>query len=55
MQGLVALGVLLMIAWVVAFVVLKIAGFLIHLLLLAGIIMLILGLVRRARGGSSSL
>jgi hypothetical protein len=55
MRGLVALGILLVIAWVIAFVVLKIAGLLIHLLLLAGVVVLILGLIRRIRGRPSSL
>jgi cobalamin biosynthesis protein CobD/CbiB len=47
MQGLVSIGVLLVIAWVVAFVVFKVAGFLIHLLLIVGAIMLVVGLARR--------
>jgi hypothetical protein len=47
MQGLVSLGIFLVIAWAVAFVVFKVAGFLIHLLLIVGAIMLIVGLARR--------
>jgi hypothetical protein len=47
MRGLVSLGILLVIAWAVAFVVFKLAGFVIHLLLIVGAIMLIVGLARR--------
>jgi hypothetical protein len=50
MRGLIPIGVLLLIAWVVGFVVFKLAGFLIHLLVVVGIIMLIAGLVRRLGG-----
>jgi hypothetical protein len=53
MQGLISLGVLLVIAWVVAFVVFKLAGFLIHLLLIVGAIMLIVGFFKRMSGGVS--
>jgi hypothetical protein len=38
------------IAWVVGFLVFKLAGFLIHLLVIVGIIMLIVGLFRRVSG-----
>jgi Family of unknown function (DUF5670) len=48
MRGLVSLGVLLVILWAVAWLVFKTAGLLIHLLLIVGIIVLILGLVKRA-------
>jgi hypothetical protein len=54
MQSLVSLGVLLIIAWAVAFVVFKVAGFLIHLLVIVGVIMLVVGFLRRAGGGISS-
>lgn len=54
MRGLVAIGVVLVILWVLGLVVFKVAGFLIHLLLLVGAIMLIMGLVQRARGGSTT-
>ena len=47
MRGLVSLGILLLVLWVVAGLVFKTAGFLIHLLLIAGAIMLIVGLVKR--------
>lgn len=50
MRGLVALGILLVILWAVAFVVFKIAGLFIHLLLIVGVVMLILGLIRRIGG-----
>jgi hypothetical protein len=53
MQGLISLGILLIIAWVVGFVVFKLAGFLIHLLLIVGAIMLIVGVFRRMSGGVS--
>jgi Family of unknown function (DUF5670) len=54
MRGLIPIGVLLVIAWLVGFVVFKLAGFLIHLLVIVGVIMLIVGLVRRVSGGVSS-
>jgi hypothetical protein len=44
----------LIIAWVLGLVVFKVAGFLLHLLLVVGAIMLIAGLVRRSRGGVDS-
>jgi hypothetical protein len=49
-RGLVALGILLVVLWAVAFVVFKIAGLFIHLLLIVGAVMLILGLIRRIGG-----
>ena len=48
MRGLVSLGILLVVLWLVAWLVFKVAGFFIHLLLIVGIIMLIMGLVKRA-------
>ena len=54
MQGMVALGVLLVIAWVVGFLVFKVAGLLIHLLLLVGAIMLLLSFLRKATGSGRS-
>ena len=48
MRGLVSLGILLVILWAVAWLVFKTASLLIHLLLLVGVIMLIVGLVKRA-------
>lgn len=54
MKGMVALGILLVIAWVVGFLVFKIAGLLIHLLLLVGVIMLLLSFLRKATGGERS-
>jgi hypothetical protein len=53
MKGMVSIGVVLLVAWVVGFLVFKTAGFLIHLLLIVGAIMLLVGLVRRASGGVS--
>jgi hypothetical protein len=50
--GLVGLGVLLIIAWVFGFIIFKIAGLLIHLLLIVGAIMLVMGLIRRVGGGT---
>jgi Family of unknown function (DUF5670) len=47
MQGLVSIGIVLVIAWAAALIVFKVAGFLIHLLLIVGAIMLIVGLARR--------
>lgn len=54
MRSIVSLGMFLVIAWAVAFVVFKVAGFLIHLLLIIGAIMLIVGFFRRTGGGVSS-
>lgn len=54
MKGLVSLGVVLIIAWLVGLVVFKVAGFLIHLLLIVGAIILIVGLVKRVSGDVSS-
>jgi hypothetical protein len=48
MRGLVSLGILLVVLWAVAWLVFKVAGLLIHLLLIVGVIMLIVGLVKRA-------
>jgi hypothetical protein len=53
MKGLVPLGILLVIAWAVGFIVFKLAGFLIHLLLIVGAIMLIVGFFKRVGGGVS--
>jgi hypothetical protein len=54
MRGLIPIGILLVIAWAVGFVVFKLAGFLIHLLVIVGVILLIVGLFRRVGGGVSS-
>ncbi|HUF34435.1 MAG TPA: lmo0937 family membrane protein [Gemmatimonadales bacterium] len=54
MKGLIALGVVLLVAWVAGYLVFKTAGFLIHLLLIVGAIMLVVGLVKRASGRVSS-
>jgi hypothetical protein len=54
MKGLIPLGITLLIVWVLGFVVFKVAGFLIHLLVIVGIVMLIVGLFRRVTGGVDS-
>lgn len=54
MRGLVSLGLVLLVAWVVGFIVFKAAGFLIHLLLIVGAVMLLIGLVKRLGGGAST-
>lgn len=54
MKGLIAIGVALLVAWALGFIVFKAAGFLIHLLLIVGAIMLLIGLVKRVSGGVSS-
>jgi len=41
------IGALLLVAWLFGFLVFKVAGFLIHLVLVVGVILLIAGLVRR--------
>ena len=48
--GLIGLGILLLVLWAVAFVVFKVAGFLIHLLVIVAIVMLIAGFFRRVTG-----
>lgn len=53
-RGMVALGILLVIAWAVGFLVFKLAGLLIHVLLIVGVIMLLLSFVRKAAGGERS-
>ena len=50
MNGLIGLGILLLILWVVGFIVFKVAGFLIHLLILVAVVMLIAGFIRRVAG-----
>jgi Family of unknown function (DUF5670) len=47
MRGLVGIGILLIVVWIVAGLLFKTAGFLIHLLLIVGAIMLIVGLLKR--------
>ena len=47
MRGLIPIGVVLVILWVLGLVVFKVAGFLIHLLVIVGIIMLIVGFFKR--------
>ena len=42
-----AIGIALVIAWAVGFLVFKVAGFLIHVLLIVGAIMLIRGMFQR--------
>ncbi len=49
MRGLIPIGILLVVVWVVGFLVFKLAGFLIHLLVIVGIIMLIAGFFKRSR------
>ena len=44
---LVGAGVLLLILWIAGFVIFKVAGFLIHVVLIVGAILLIMGLIRR--------
>ena len=48
MRGLIPIGILLVVVWVVGFLVFKLAGFLIHLLVIVGIIMLIAGFFKRS-------
>ena len=45
--GLVALGILLVVAWAVLWLGFHIAGGLIHLLVVIGVVMLVWGLVKR--------
>jgi hypothetical protein len=50
MSTFISIGILLVIAWIVGFLVFKLAGFLIHLLVIVGVIMLIVGLFKRMSG-----
>jgi hypothetical protein len=50
MSKLIPIGILLVVAWIIGFVVFKVAGFLIHLLVIVGVIMLIVGLFNRVSG-----
>jgi hypothetical protein len=54
MNNLISIGIVLVVVWVLGFVVFKLAGFLIHLLVIVGVIMLIVGLFNRVSGGTSS-
>jgi hypothetical protein len=47
MGGLLGLAVLLLVCWLVALLVFKVAGFAIHLLVLVAIVLFVLGLIRR--------
>ena len=49
---LVTIGIALMVIWALGFIVFKVAGFLIHVLLIVAVIALIAGVVRRVRGVS---
>jgi Family of unknown function (DUF5670) len=53
MRGLIPIGIVLVIAWVLGFLVFKLAGFLIHVLVIVGVIMLVAGLIRRVSGDVS--
>ncbi len=47
MNALIWIGILLIIAWMVGWLVFKTAGFLIHLLLIVGVVLLVWWAVRR--------
>jgi hypothetical protein len=53
-KGLVSFGAVLVVLWAAAFVIFKVAGVLIHLVLVVGVVLLILGLLRRAGGRTTS-
>jgi hypothetical protein len=53
-RSLIPIGIVLVIVWLLGLVVFKVAGFLIHLLVIVGVIMLIVGLFKRVSGGLSS-
>ena len=46
-SSLVTIGLVLVVLWILGFTVFKVAGFLIHLLLIVGAVVLIAGLVKR--------
>lgn len=48
MGALIGLGGLLLVLWVVAWLVLKVTGFFIHLLLVVGVVLLVWGAIKRA-------
>jgi hypothetical protein len=48
----VAIGLVLVVTWVVAYVVMKVTSAAIHLLILGAIVMLVLNVVGRMRDGS---
>ena len=50
MTGLLMLGAVLVVIWLLALIVFKVVGFAIHLLLIVGIILLIAGVIRRGAG-----
>jgi hypothetical protein len=54
MSSFISIGILLVIAWIVGFLVFKLAGFLIHLLVIVGVVMLLVGFFKRVSGGVSS-
>ncbi len=49
-SGLIGLGIVLLVIWVLGFIVFKVAGLFIHILVIVGVVMLISGLIRRVRG-----
>jgi hypothetical protein len=46
----ISIGVTLIVLWVLAWLVFKVASFAVHLILLAGIAFLVLSLIRKAAG-----
>ena len=50
MSGLIPIGIMLVVAWILGLVVFKVAGFLIHLLVIVGVILLIVGFFKRVSG-----
>jgi hypothetical protein len=47
MRPLISLGIALVVLWMLAVIVFKVVGFLIHLVLIAAAVLIIAGLVRR--------
>jgi hypothetical protein len=47
MRGLMVLGAVLVVLWLAGVIFFKVVGFAIHLLLIAGVILLVLAVVRR--------
>ncbi|MET0283726.1 MAG: hypothetical protein ABW352_04630 [Polyangiales bacterium] len=50
----IGIGLVLVVTWVVAYVVMKVTSAAIHLLILGAVVMLALNVVGRLRGGSSA-
>ncbi len=53
-MALLVLGIILVILWLLGFLAFHIASWVIHLVLVVGVILFIIGLIRRGLGGAST-